>query len=251
VGQKIGRRKVKQAALEAFPEFTARLEGKVRWMYLDILGLVTTGLGCLIDPLSLAVDLPWKTKQGQAATRAEIVSEWTTVKEMTTLAKLGHKIAERYTRLRLTEDGIAELAKRRLESNEDHFRKVWPAWDEFPADAQLAIMSMGWAMGAWFTRTFKTFVAAVSKQDWAAAQQHCHIRETGNAGIIPRNKLNKRLFLDAGNPPDPELVTMFAPAVKRPPAFEAPISIPWVGITDEAWDEMVESSERAIAGVSA
>jgi len=238
---------MRQSVIEIFPSFTERLEGKVPWMYLDILGLVTTGLGCLIDPVTLATGLLWKTKRGEMATVSEIVAEWHTVKEMTTLAKLGHRVAERYTRLRLTDEGVAELAKRRLDMNEDYLRKVWPKWDEFPADAQIAIMSMAWAMGAGFVKKFKLFTAAVANGDWLGAQKNCHINETGNAGIVPRNKLNKRLFLDAVKPPDAELVTMYAPPTQQAPSFEAAPSIPWVGITDEAWGEMVASSERLLA----
>lgn len=231
---------MKQAVLDIFPSFTERLEGKVQWMYLDCLGYVTTGLGCLIDPVTLATDLPWLRRDGTRASVQEIVDEWHTVKEYTQLAKLGHKVAEKFTRLRLTDDGIAELARRRLGANEQYFKLTWPDWDEFPADAQLAIMSMGWAMGAGFVRKFTAFTAAVNAQAWGLAAQHCHIKEAGNPGIVPRNKLNKKLFADAAETTTPEQVTMY----KAPAPVLSQTSVPYVLLTEENWQEMLEASER-------
>lgn len=238
---------MKQAVLDIFPAFTERLEGKIPWMYLDCLGYVTTGLGCLIDPVTLATDLPWMTRKGTTATRAEIVSEWHAVKDMVSLAKLGHGVAEKYTRLRLNDEGVAQLAKRRLESNEEYFRHTWSDWDDFPADAQLAIMSMGWAMGAGFVRKFKMFTAAVRKHDWLEAIKHCHINEAGNPGIVPRNKLNKKLLSDAAETTTPELLTMYkAPPLPYEPSLSQ-TSVPWIGLTDEAWDDMIAASEKHLA----
>ena len=41
----------------AFLSFTTRLEGRVPYMYLDIKGLVTIGVGNLIDPVDLALQV--------------------------------------------------------------------------------------------------------------------------------------------------------------------------------------------------
>jgi hypothetical protein len=42
----------------AWCDFNRSLEGWVSWMYLDVEGLVTTGMGNLIDPVEAAFPLP-------------------------------------------------------------------------------------------------------------------------------------------------------------------------------------------------
>src|ERR1700755_2922712 len=74
-----------QASWQAF--ITAH-EGNVAHMYLDTKGLVTIGIGNLIDPISLALTLPFQFKVnnragvvgGQPATVKEIETEWLSLK---------------------------------------------------------------------------------------------------------------------------------------------------------------------------
>jgi hypothetical protein len=42
----------------AFVPISSKLEGYLPWMYLDILGWVTTGMGNKVDPVSQALSLP-------------------------------------------------------------------------------------------------------------------------------------------------------------------------------------------------
>lgn len=197
----------KQSVLDVFPSFTANLEGKVPWMYADILGLVTVGLGCLIDPVSLALGLPWKRPDGSDASNGEVAAEWNRVKHDPTLPKRGHRAAQKVTTLRLTDEGIARLANDRLRRHEAWFVKTWKDFASFPADAQLAIHSMGWAMGAGFTGKFPSFTRAVTVHDWATAARNCKMREAGNPGLVPRNKRNVSLLLAAATTTTPDLVT--------------------------------------------
>ena len=67
------------AILAAWQTFNTPIEGMVPFMYLDTKGLVTIGMGNLIDPISVAVTLPFKKRgktgpanAGKPATRAEI-----------------------------------------------------------------------------------------------------------------------------------------------------------------------------------
>lgn len=43
-----------QPVIDAFLDFTIPLEGKVSSMYLDVKGLVTTGIGNLVDQIGRA-----------------------------------------------------------------------------------------------------------------------------------------------------------------------------------------------------
>lgn len=50
---------VRQAVLDVWNDFNRPLEGRVPYMYLDVKGLVTTGLGNLIDSTADAEQLAW------------------------------------------------------------------------------------------------------------------------------------------------------------------------------------------------
>jgi GH24 family phage-related lysozyme (muramidase) len=187
-----------QSVLDIFPKFTCEFEGRVSWMYLDIKGLVTIGLGCLIDPEVTAGHLPFvRLQDKQPANASEICLEWNRIKGMKTLAQKGHLAARQYCALRLLERDIDNLARKRLLDNELILKLAFPDWNNFPADAQLAINSMAWAMGAFFFRKWPRFMKAVNDKDWNLAAVNCSMRTEGNPGLIPRNKANKKLFLSA------------------------------------------------------
>lgn len=172
-----------------FYDFTAPLEGVVPWMYLDIRGLVTVGLGCLIDPLPLAIPLQWHWADFGAVARVDAIdAEWHRVKSRTEIAKLGHLAALRYTELRLSDDGIRALAMRRFDENAAVLSRRFDL-ASWPADAQLAVCSMAWAMGPSFQ--FPKFEAACARKDFDAAALECTIREADNPGIAPRNVANR------------------------------------------------------------
>jgi GH24 family phage-related lysozyme (muramidase) len=181
-----------------FPGFTQPLEGRVSWMYLDVKGLVTIGVGNLIDPQSAAVGLPFVHKtDGSAASIAEIAAEWTALKGNQALATKGYRACDPLTKLRLTDEAIDALVLGRLDQNEAFLKKTFTAWDQWPADAQLGVLSMAWAMGPGFPVDWPTFTAACKAQDWSTAAANCHISEIGNAGVKPRNVADVLLFNNA------------------------------------------------------
>lgn len=177
-----------------FSNFTAKFEGSINHMYLDVLGLVTVARGNLIDPITMALGLPFE-RGGVRVSRDEIAAEWRTVKARQDLAKVGARSFKSITSLRLSTKGINDLVISKLLETEAYLKKRFPEFDTWPADAQLGVLSMAWAMGAGFK--FKTFEAAVLKRDFAAAAAACKMNETGNPGLIPRNAANKLLFLNA------------------------------------------------------
>jgi hypothetical protein len=58
---------VRESVRAYFPILTAPLEGVCTWPYLDSRGLVTTGIGDLVDPIELALPLPWHRADGSPA----------------------------------------------------------------------------------------------------------------------------------------------------------------------------------------
>lgn len=75
-------------------------------MYLDVRGLVTTGIGNLIDPKEVALPLPW-LKEGEPATADEISAEWDFVKsDPDGRSQRGGGSFESITSLRLKDEDV-------------------------------------------------------------------------------------------------------------------------------------------------
>ena len=187
-----------QSVIDAWHRFSEPLEGRVRHFYVDVLGLVTAGVGNLADPLSLALKMPWRRRDGSLAGAVEVSADWERIKANADELKTRHyKFAEPLTNVRLTDEDIDVMVLERLLANEAILRKSFPDWSSLPADAQLALSSMSWAMGAGFTVKFPTFMSFAKVGDWFGAIPHSKIREAGNAGVVPRNRANAVCFGNA------------------------------------------------------
>ncbi|MCL2726676.1 MAG: hypothetical protein FWD69_19830 [Polyangiaceae bacterium] len=194
---------MRTSVANAFVPFTVPLEWVVPWMYLDIKGLVTVGIGNLIDGMSgnderdlvPALVLPFVRSDGSPATSTEIASAWRAVKSHKELAKQGYKAAEKFTSIRLTDDGIRQVVLGKLAQNDKALSARYTDWASWPADAQLGVLSMAWAMGPAFK--FPRFDAAVRSLDFIGAASECTINESGNPGVKPRNVRNRVLFRNA------------------------------------------------------
>jgi hypothetical protein len=207
---------MKAAVRAFFPVFSAHFEGRVYHMYLDCKGLVTTGVGCLIDTMSAALALPWtRLSDGAPALPSEVVAEWRLIKGHQELAKLHYAYAGKLCKLRLTGDAINKLVDERTLSAERYLSRRLPSWDAWPADAQLATMSMAWAMGAGFVDKFPRWLAAATRAepDFATMAAECKMRETNNAGVVPRNRADAALFRSAAVTTTPETINLGATGI--------------------------------------
>lgn len=184
-----------------FPSFTTRFEGRIEYMYLCVKKYVTIGLGCMIEPSAVAQTLPFiRISDGKPATPNEIDAEWRRTKKNVKLAEYGAVYAKKFALLKLTQAAIDELALVRLRDTEKFIKTIFHDWDEWPADCQLGVLSMAWAMGAGFTRNFPKFTAACKAHDWKLAAMECRMNDAGNEGLIPRNAANYKLFRTASEP---------------------------------------------------
>ena len=176
--------------------FTGGFEGNgLTYMYTDGLGLVTTGFGNKIDPESDAVVLPWKrNSDGQLATPGEVSDEWNTVKNGGSTYRSTN--AASHTTLHLDSNDVQVLFNSKTAANEAAIRKIIPSYDNLPADAQLALLSMVWAMGSGGLASFRTLVDAInsSPPDFATAAAQSHMQ---GVGIDQRNAADKLLFENA------------------------------------------------------
>jgi hypothetical protein len=191
---------------EQYHGFSSDLEGRVPKMYCDVFGYITTGVGNLINTLAEALALPWLLEDGSPASKADITADFNLCRaNAAAWAKLKWTVYAKQLRCHLSEQAIDELVKRVLATNEGYYRKRWPSYDTFPADAQLAINSMGWAVGPAFYVKFSNLARCIDREDWAGAVASCKIRDgldtpqksDDNLGIVPRNKRNKALFTNA------------------------------------------------------
>lgn len=189
-----------------FRAFSEKFEGSVPYMYLDIKGLVTVAVGNLVDPVEAAQALPFRFKNkpgianaGAAATPDQIAAEWHKLKNNPTLAQRGFKACEPLTMLELSDDSINAIILSRLTANENFMkRQQWfQNFDSWPADAQLGLLSMAWAMGPAGPGAFPNFRAACQSSNFNAAAAECKMNEAGNPGLIPRNRANVQLFSNA------------------------------------------------------
>jgi hypothetical protein len=194
------------SVLDAFWSFTQPYEGNVPFMYVDVLGLVTTGVGNLIDPLPLALGLPWLHRGTNApASATDIANEWHAVKDGKIAAFHGPRP------LQLDPGAVRDLVRGKMLQNEVYLAARWANWANWPADAQLAAHSCAWAAGpAWRAPKLDAAVSQVSVAGFLTCagapgdashdvtlRGEAWLNDTGNPGLRPRNLANKLLFQNA------------------------------------------------------
>jgi hypothetical protein len=142
---------------------------------------------------------PGITTPGASATADQIAAEWQNLKSNTSLAQKGHTACDPITQLELDDDSIDALILDRLNQNESFLkRQQWfQNFDAWPADAQLGLLSMAWAMGPAGPGAFPNFRAACQIGNFNAAAAECKMNEAENPGLIPRNRANFALFSNA------------------------------------------------------
>jgi hypothetical protein len=235
----------------AFHVISPKLEGHVDCLYADIKGLITCAVGCLVDPISLALDVPWTLEDGSVADQAQVRADWHLLKDNAGhYAKLHWKYARAATKVRLTEKAINDLVDKRLRANEAIIRKTFPEWESFPADAQLAMLSISWAVGAAFHIKFVNLANAIHAQKWAVAVGCAKIREDNNPGVRPRNAINYLCFANAqavkDRGLDPAVLIWPETAKEAEPAATVP---PTAAVRAVADRTSVEALDRLYASV--
>jgi GH24 family phage-related lysozyme (muramidase) len=194
-----------QSVVDAFPEFSRKFEGRVQTMYADVRGLITTGVGNLIDPVGAALALPWRDLDGYVS-HARIDAEWRALKARASeMARHNPPVQAKLCGLKLwlDEPAIDAMVRSKLEANaNDIARRHFPRFADFPADAQLAIMSLAWAAGSGWPAKFPHANLAILAGDWAHAALEAVLSTRTpegvvNAGVIPRNDAQKICFANA------------------------------------------------------
>lgn len=190
------------AVRQIFPRWSAQWEGRKRFMYLDqardangnLKPIVTTAVGNALLTVADAQRLPWLRPDGSRASATEIADAYAAVKGRSDLALRGGGAFEHVTTLRLSEEAIDAIVDRELLSREATLKPHFPSFDLWPADAQLLLFSMAWALGvARLLNEFPKFCGFMRTEKFRDARDEARIKEQGNPGIVPRNEANRRL----------------------------------------------------------
>ncbi len=141
---------------------------------------------------------------GGAAEDGEVSRDWDAVKGRLDLAVAGHRaFAPPFTSLHLQDEVIDDFVMRRLDGDEAELMH-WPEFadlENWPADAQLAVHSMAWAMGTRRFDQFTIFRGAAAARDWRMVAEQCRMKpDSGTLRL--RNILDRRSPLNAARVDD-------------------------------------------------
>ena len=199
-------------------------EGIANFMYLDVAGLVTTGIGAKIDPFEDWSWIQWVHKDGSPASASEAKAEWTKVKSMRELAQQRNGLLfEPYTNLRLSPESFRKLNSLKLKQNEDYILQHagYTNYANWPAEAQLAVHSIAWACGPGFFhiptvpggKAWVNLHKSLLKEDWNEAAKN-----SSGSGLVPlRNAFNRNLFETAAKvaASGADVATLYHPGVPQ------------------------------------
>jgi hypothetical protein len=144
---------------------------------------------------------------GHKAELNEISSDWVRVKKNRLLAHQGPARARFHTSLELTKEGVEKLTFGRIEAHEAYLvAHTFPSFEGYPADAQLAILSILWTLGD-PSQLKPSFVKAILEECWTVAAEECFLSETNAPERKPRNWANRKLLVIAATTETPEKVT--------------------------------------------
>ena len=168
-------------------------EGLIPWLYCDVRGLATTGIGNLVASPAACAKHPWRH---QADGRAALPGEAETLWAHTTDAyrkDLGAAAYRNISDLRLTKDYIQGLVATRLENDFlPGIRKLCHDFDAWPLPARQAIVDMAYQYGCGGISKFVNMIAACLDRKWEDAADECHGKCSAR-----RNAWRRQKFQDA------------------------------------------------------
>ena len=185
----------------ALPDFLSQYEGKVNFMYLDVKGLVTIGIGNLIDPVGTATKYEYSPKGGSGVVGGgAVISEWQMVKSRRDLIPQGAPAFDKITTLQLSDRGIKQMVDDHAGGIENYIKtnpsasSFFADFDNWPADAQLGFFGVAWGGIPIPQFGWHLFPAACRDKDWDTAAEQCRITSPIAA---ERNEAHKLMFLNA------------------------------------------------------
>ena len=188
------------AVKELWPKFTESFEGRTNYLYQDSKHFMTTGLGVNLDgpvpsptATPTALRLAWENpaRPGEPALLDEIRSSWRAVRASGCASTACAAVAGNV--VRLPPQAVRDLFWNKTKEIESILSQRFPGYPAWPADGQLGLLSMGWAMGPYFH--FPLFEESVNRMtpDFEKAARESEIIGS------PRNAANRTLFENAAH----------------------------------------------------
>jgi len=168
-------------------------EGKVVHMYLDSVGLVTVGVGNLLETADEAAKLAFVHRgSGQPATSDEIRAEHAKLSAMEQ-NNYAASYFRQHTRLDLPDDAIEASVLEHLHEFEAGLRGSFAGFDAYPDQAKKGVMDMVFNLGLnGLLNKFPSFSRGFREHNW----QTCH-DECNRVGIAKaRNDYVRGLFTE-------------------------------------------------------
>ena len=148
-------------------------EGCTTWLYCDVRGYVTVGIGNLVASPEACMALPFvRKKLDLHATDAEKTAGWRKVKAAYDKGKSA-AYYKTVCDLRLDLDHVKALCARRIETEfVPGIKRVLHGFDDFPLPARRALVDLAYNLGVGGLSKFVNLLAACQARDWAAAARH-------------------------------------------------------------------------------
>ncbi len=168
-------------------------EGVVSYMYLDVVGLVTIGVGFMLPNADAATVLNLVRRDTAApASVDEKRQDWESVHSQDK-AKLAQAYKE-FTKLDLPDAEIDRELTKRVNDFQRNLTNRFPKFDGFPDQAQTGLVDLIYSLGPrGLFNGFPKLCAAANAGDWNACAEQS---SRGNVSAT-RNADLKQLFLDA------------------------------------------------------
>ena len=172
-------------------------EGRIRWMYLDHKGNVTIGLGHLLLHVEAAMALRFFERGTLTpASKAHIANAYHKVKSRQDLMGKRADAFKSITHIDLLESDIDALFARDGAGFILELHSLFPAFDNFPESAQLALLDMIFNLGNTRFSEYVNLIAAVKFRNWALAAAESE-RNRGDEQYKNRNEKVFNLFMQA------------------------------------------------------
>jgi GH24 family phage-related lysozyme (muramidase) len=178
----------------------AKGEAFINWMYLDSLSYVTIGYGTMLPDADAAVGVDLRHPNKRLATADEKRAEWRRLRAISPAGAERNYSAQSYRKdatLFIMESEADRLRLLKLDGFIVDLRNLYPRFDTFPEDAQVALMDMVYNLGPTKLRKqFKNFGRAINNPkgpDWKRAALESNRPQLS----AERNKDVKDLFLSA------------------------------------------------------
>jgi GH24 family phage-related lysozyme (muramidase) len=196
---------MREVVRDSFYGFTRDLEGACTWPYLDVLGIPTTGYGNAFFSAAAFCAQPWLKPDGSFASRDEMLAEYSGLLNLVgkrnargvLWTDCGGGIFQQLTRLRLSLDAVGRLVASELARFDAAMAHRYEDYADWPACAQLAVLSLAWACGASYD--FPKMDGHLATGDFAMAATEIEMTKASNPGnnLTARNKSNETLMLNA------------------------------------------------------